>query len=966
MSSASDSGLHIQPLPKLGQELGRFLIEKELPRGGQARVYRAWQTDLQRPVALKLLPSSYAVDQDAAARFKREIENVARISHPNIVRVYEAGEVEGHPFFTMEFLEGQDADSMVKRGPMDPDEAASIIEAVARAVHEAHGAGIIHRDIKPGNVILRKDGTPVLTDFGLAQDLSHSEQLTRTGISMGTPAYMAPEQARGERNRVGKKSDIYALGATLFSLLTGKRPVEGASAYELMLKVAEAAGPKWPRQAIEDIPADLRAIVEMAMQNDPAKRYESANDFADDLERFMHGEWVVARTRSPFAKLWVRSRRYLPVAAIVIVTLALAAGMVYTGLNPQLSTNDEGGFKTEDKPFVVDPLKTPAEVEELFRKNFETSGADVAYRPGGEIVVTRRGTDPIFLGPRGPTCWGDFTLTIEFQADNTSGPLEFRVGMADDNNELETAYVVVLQARSVDQYEVRRLGVPVLSGFVPGLKPVLEDDQWYRATIQRQAETLNFVLLQLPLSLPVASFTYTDDYPALISGRNATGPFNRQRFGISAESSELSLRDVTISHRDVQHSAEALLFSVGQYAEAELRLSARLDESLGFNATPEARNARAELLFLRARCRVQLERLEPAILDCSQAKQLVNDAELRSRLFLLGSQLETRRGDDNAALAQMRVAQFMAPGTSSRVCHDAHTRAIALQQAEPTRALLYLDYVAANGLGSPWLVCDSLYRSAQIRLADPATRQEAVAALELIESASYLRFGETFAPAVVLLFELRWEGLESDTAPVAETADWLAGAVNGYGVDDSLLTAPLVRAAWMGRLASEPANMVLWRKADNWLIAAGKAGADPLWLEFERALMGFERPELTQGLATRILPWRELAAQLELENPEHGVLAAVSDYFIGQPLDPADQARRNDVLRRALRREQATGHWLADAQPDRLADYCIALFEAPADRDQAVSRLEALAGATDAGALKLLKDRATRWLPIPG
>src|SRR5690606_13019356 len=202
--------------------------------------------------------------------------------------------------------------------------AASIIEAVARAVHEAHAAGIIHRDIKPGNIILRKDDTPVLTDFGLAQDLTHSEQLTQTGISMGTPAYMAPEQARGERNRVGKRSDIYALGATLFSLLTGRRPVEGESAYELMLKVAESQGPTWPRHAIEDVAPDLRATVERATQNAPGKRYESAADLADDLERFRHGEWVVARTRSRLAKLWVRTRRYVPVAAVVVVTLALA------------------------------------------------------------------------------------------------------------------------------------------------------------------------------------------------------------------------------------------------------------------------------------------------------------------------------------------------------------------------------------------------------------------------------------------------------------------------------------------------------------------------------------------------------------------------------------------------------------------------------------------------------------------
>jgi hypothetical protein len=963
MANSSDSGLHIQPLPKLGQELGRFLIEKELPRGGQARVYRAWQIDLQRPVALKLLPSSYAVDQDAAARFKREIENVARISHPNIVRVYEAGEVEGHPFFTMEFLEGQDGDTFVKRGPMDPDEAASIMEAVARAVHEAHRAGIIHRDIKPGNVILRKDGTPVLTDFGLAQDLGHSEQLTRTGISMGTPAYMAPEQARGERNRVGKKSDIYALGATLFSLLTGKRPVDGESAYELMLKVAESTGPSWPRAAIEDVPADLRAVVEMAMQNDPAKRYESAADFADDLERFMHGEWVVARTRSSFAKLWVRSRRYVPVAAIVIVTLALAAGMVYTGLNPQVSQNSEGALIDEDRLIGDDPTATPEEVEELFRRNFELAGGDITHRPGGEIVVTRTGDEPIFLAPREPTCWGDFNLVIEFQASETDGPLELRVGMPDDANAAGTAYSIVLQARSRDQYELRRLGVVVHSGFTAG-GPVLLDGTWYRASIQRHAETLSFSLMQLPLTFPVASFVFSDDYPALVSGRDEAGSYARQRFGISANSATLSLRDVTVSHRDGQHSTEALLFSVGQYAEAELRLSARLAEPLPASATPQQRNDRADLLFLRARCRVQMGKPEPAIADCSLAKALVTEPELRARLFLLGSALETERGEDTAALAQLRAAQFNgSTGLSARVFHEAHARAIRLQEADPARALAYLDFVTANALGSPWLVCDALYRGAQIRLADPQKRPDAVAALERIESANYQRFGASFAPAMLLLFDLRWQDVGTDTAPVAETADWLATTVDGYGVDNATLVAPLVRAAWMGRVASEPGDMRLWNKADTWLSAAGKAGADPLWLEFERALMNFERPELTQGMPSRVQPWRELAAQLDVEDPAHGLMAAVADYFVSQPADAADQSRRNDVLRRALRRESAEPTWLGEVTPEQLADYCIALYEAPADRDQAVKRLEAL---SSHGVFKLLKGRASRWLPVPG
>ena len=173
-----------------------------------------------------------------------------------------------------------------KRRTTWPDEAASLIEQIARAAHDAHRNGIVHRDIKPGNIITRADGTPVLTDFGLAQDLLHSAQLTQTGVSMGTPAYMSPEQARGERNRIGVKSDVYALGATTYTLLTGKRPVAGESAYEIMVKVAENQGPKWTRTEQEDIPADLRAIVEMSMSNDTSKRYYNADAFADDLERF--------------------------------------------------------------------------------------------------------------------------------------------------------------------------------------------------------------------------------------------------------------------------------------------------------------------------------------------------------------------------------------------------------------------------------------------------------------------------------------------------------------------------------------------------------------------------------------------------------------------------------------------------------------------------------------------------------
>lgn len=968
MENTSDSGLHIRPLPKLGQELGRFLIEKELPRGGQARVYRAWQTDLQRPVALKLLPSSYAADQDAAARFKREIENVARISHPNIVKVYDAGDLDGHPFFTMEFLEGSDAESMIKRGPIDPDESAGIIEAVARAVHEAHGAGIVHRDIKPGNIILRKDDTPVLTDFGLAQDLTHTDQLTRTGISMGTPAYMAPEQARGERNRVGKKSDIYALGATLFTMLTGKRPVEGDSAYELMVKVAESTGPKWSRQATEDIPPDLRAIVEMAMQNDPGKRYDSAADLADDLERYLHGEWVVARTRSPLAKLWVRSRRFAPVAAVVVITLSLAAGMVYTGLNPRISDNTEG--LTLDNSTLMPTLDgEEGDIETLFAEGGWTrKNATVRRGSDGELVLERYETGPVLISPRKSACWGDFTLQTEFRVDSSNGPVELLIGMPDNAEPDHTAYSVVLGAQSPDRIELRRLGVGVFSTYLGNSNAgVLQDGAWYRAVIRRSGQNLDFGLVQLPALIPVSSFSYEDDFPALVSGEQDGVRFARKRFGITADADTLSIRDVTVSHRDGQHSTEALLFSVGEYSEAELHISARLTTPLGSEPTAEARNARAELLYMRARCRAALQRADEALDDCNEAKRLITDGALRARVYLLSASLEAQQGNDASAVAQYRVAVFNGPiggGFASKVYHQVHATALL---AGPERALPYHDFVAANALGSPWLVCDSLYRSAELRLAADE-REVAIASLERIEGENYRRFGGTFAPAMVRLFELRWENLddEAERAQLAGVADWLAGSVNGYGVDNNLLVTPLVRACWMGRLASSPTEMALWRRAESWLRAAGNAGADETWLELLQALMNEERPE---GLGdARVEAWRELAGKLKIDDPRFGVLSAVAEYFIGSPVDAADLKRRNDALRRALRKElvEVPAFWFGEAGPDRLADYCIALVEADIDREGATNRLEATAASPDAGIIRLLQNRAAAWLPIPG
>lgn len=974
VEKASDSGLHILPLPKVGQEVGRFLIEKELPRGGQARVYRAWQLDLQRPVALKLLPASFASDNDALTRFRREIENVAKVSHPNVVHVYEAGELDGHAFFTMEFIEGEDAETVVRKGPLGPDEAAALIEAVARGVQQAHRAGIVHRDIKPGNIILRKDDTPVLTDFGLAQDLSHSNALTQTGVSMGTPAYMAPEQARGERARVGKRSDVYALGATLYTLLTGKRPVEGESAYELMVKVAESEGPKWPRDAREEIPLDLRAIVERAMQNDPGKRYESAEELADDLERFLRGDWVVARSRGKLSKLWARGRRFIPAAAVLVLAAGVAAGIVYSDLST-LAINDNGTGKPIDyQDLSKDFRDTPGtQVDRLFGKEgpWTLRNATAARSQGDDLLLTRRDPGHLLIAHRDPVCWGDFELRTQLFAQGVDGPVTLLVGMPESESAQDTAYGVALGDGALSQFVLYRLGVPVFSGQRFDGQPVLESGRWYEAAVTRRAQSLGFALTDQLTGVTVAGFEFEDDFPALVSEVRPEGRLERQRYGISAHAATLGVRNVTVSHSDHRHSTEELLFSVGQYAEAEARLKARLAALVADN-TADARSERARLYFLRGRCLLAMGKPDSAAGDLAMARELTDDMRLRAQAFLLGAGIETVRGNDEAALAQLRAARLSSSGPQqARVFHAAATTAKSLE-AEPDRALLYHDYVANNALGTPQLVADALHTGAKLRLARGLGDdiEAARAALRRVASPTYARFGATFGPAVVLLFEQRWNDLIADPEESAAGAEVeaLAGLMEtssrGYGVDATLFVTPLVRASWRARLAMGPADSGALVRATRWLALAQQGDGAP-WANALQVLAREEHPALFEGgLEARKTGWNDLVRGMKPGDPGFGALSALADFFLVDAQNAADAQRRADLFRHSMRRElkDTPRHWIADAEPEKFIEYCVGLYFVAFDRAKGRSLLET-AATGKAGALALLKGRVEQWLP---
>jgi hypothetical protein len=296
-------------------------------------VYQARQTTLGRTVALKMILAGRHSGVDDLARFRREAEAIARLQHPNIVQIHEVGEQDGQPFFCLEFCPGGSLERKLAGTPLRAPEAAALVEALARAVYSAHERGVVHRDLKPANVLLAEDGTPKITDFGLAKKLDPAspgqqsrEQLTATGAVLGTPSYMAPEQAGGKKD-VGPAADIYALGAILYECLTGRPPFKGATPLDTILQVISEE-PVPPTRLNAQVPRDLETICLKCLQKEPSGRYARALDLAEDLHRFSVGEPVRARPVGRVERAWKWARRNPVVASLA----AAVAVLFLTGL----------------------------------------------------------------------------------------------------------------------------------------------------------------------------------------------------------------------------------------------------------------------------------------------------------------------------------------------------------------------------------------------------------------------------------------------------------------------------------------------------------------------------------------------------------------------------------------------------------------------------------------------------------
>ena len=298
----------LQPGTVVGY-FGDYELERVLGEGGMGIVYKARQLSLNRPVALKMIKAARFASADEIRRFQNESEAVARLDHPNIVPIFEVGQFEDQHYFSMKLIAGEGLDKRTREYMTKPRQSAELMAVTASAVHHAHQRGILHRDLKPANILIDAEGRPHVTDFGLAKRVEADSELTRTGAILGTPAYMAPEQASGKRGAVTTATDVYGLGAVLYVLITGKAPFGGDSVTDTLEQV-RGRPPEPPSKRNPRVPRDLEVrCPEVSGKGLASATCQQADALAEDLRRWLAGEPITARPVGNAARLWMWSRR---------------------------------------------------------------------------------------------------------------------------------------------------------------------------------------------------------------------------------------------------------------------------------------------------------------------------------------------------------------------------------------------------------------------------------------------------------------------------------------------------------------------------------------------------------------------------------------------------------------------------------------------------------------------------------
>jgi tetratricopeptide (TPR) repeat protein/tRNA A-37 threonylcarbamoyl transferase component Bud32/TolB-like protein len=343
-------------LPDQNWRLGNYEILEEIGRGGMGVIYRARQRHSRRIVAVKRVLSYHSDSRETLARFRREAQAAASLDHPNILPIFEVSESEdGLPFFSMKFAPGGTLQQVAPALRNEPRQCVAFVAKIARAVQYAHSRGILHRDLKPGNILLDARGEPLVSDFGLAKWLDTTSDLTRTLTIFGTPGYIAPEQASNSAADLKPTADIYSLGAILFDLLAGRPPFLGAHALSVIRQAAESPAPKL-RTLSKVADRDLETICSRCLEREPSARYHSAHDLAEDLERWLEGRPIIARPVSPPIRLWRWSKRNRRAAVLIASVVAVGAAALVWRLQNRVLSQEVRDQQVAARSMVVLPF----------------------------------------------------------------------------------------------------------------------------------------------------------------------------------------------------------------------------------------------------------------------------------------------------------------------------------------------------------------------------------------------------------------------------------------------------------------------------------------------------------------------------------------------------------------------------------------------------------------------------------